>query len=196
MKKGFTLVELLAAIVILAIILVIAVPKVIEVIRQTKYGSMQSSVKLIARGAENKRLQDTAFGETSPITCEAISEYSEDDYGPCSISFNNNIATVTLVGKGKFEGITCVGTKDAVMCSNSVSEWVYALDKITSPNDGVEDYNALNSDTFIRYPKNVTTYENTLGIAICIVLSNNLNCFTSNYNVEKSHMISAFNNNL
>ena len=46
--RGFTLVELLAVIVILAVILVIAVPKVSEVINSSKKASFESSAKTIA----------------------------------------------------------------------------------------------------------------------------------------------------
>ena len=47
-KRGFTLVELLAVIVILAVILVIAVPRIMSVIKDAKLGSIESTAKLIA----------------------------------------------------------------------------------------------------------------------------------------------------
>ena len=46
--KGFTLVELLAVIVILAIILVIAVPKIMNTIKDTTKASFESSAKMVA----------------------------------------------------------------------------------------------------------------------------------------------------
>ena len=46
--SGFTLVELLAVIVILAIILVIAVPKITDTIKNSKKASFESSAKTIA----------------------------------------------------------------------------------------------------------------------------------------------------
>ena len=46
-KKGFTLVELLAVIVILAVILVIAVPRISDVIKNSKKASFESSAKTI-----------------------------------------------------------------------------------------------------------------------------------------------------
>ena len=54
-KFGFTLVELLAVIVILAIILVIAVPKVMNVIEDAKKATLESTAKMIASAAEKKR---------------------------------------------------------------------------------------------------------------------------------------------
>ena len=53
--KGFTLVELLAVIVILAIILVIAVPKIMSVIEDAKKATLESTVKMIATEAEKAK---------------------------------------------------------------------------------------------------------------------------------------------
>ena len=51
-KDGFTLVELLAVIVILAVILVIAVPQIMSTITESRKGALASSAKLIASSAE------------------------------------------------------------------------------------------------------------------------------------------------
>ena len=55
MKNGFTLVELLAVIVILAIVLVIAVPKVMSVIEDAKKATLESTAKMIASGVEKAK---------------------------------------------------------------------------------------------------------------------------------------------
>ena len=52
MKKGFTLIELLAVIVILAIIALIATPIVIDIINDTKLGSVKSSMNNIEKAVE------------------------------------------------------------------------------------------------------------------------------------------------
>ena len=57
-KNGFTLVELLAVIVILAIILVIAVPKITDTIKNSKMASFESSAKTIAAQAEKKKMEN------------------------------------------------------------------------------------------------------------------------------------------
>ena len=46
-EKGFTLIELLAVIVILAILMVIAVPKILNVIENTRKSAAESSIKLV-----------------------------------------------------------------------------------------------------------------------------------------------------
>ena len=46
-EKGFTLIELLAVIVILAILMVIAVPKILNVIDNSRKSAAESSIKLV-----------------------------------------------------------------------------------------------------------------------------------------------------
>ena len=112
-KNGFTLVELLAVIVILAIILVIAVPKITDTIKNSKIASFESSVKTIAAQAEKKKMENEILEDAGSINCSDVVKLNDTDYGNCSISFDGNTAKVTLVGKGKFEGLSVInGTKE------------------------------------------------------------------------------------
>ena len=121
-KKAFTLVELLAVIVILAVILVIALPQVLDVIDTTKVGSLESSAKIIADAAEKKYAEYLALGkDISSINCNEITKLNSEDYGTCTISFDSNgKATVSIKGKddGKFDGLKCEGTKDNMICGD------------------------------------------------------------------------------
>ena len=111
-KTGFTLVELLAVIVILAIILVIAVPKVMSVIEDSKKATLESTAKMIASQAEKQKVQNTVLGNDKKITCKDITNINDVDYADCDIVFDNNTAKVTITGGGKFEGLNiCDGTK-------------------------------------------------------------------------------------
>ena len=111
--RGFTLVELLAVIVILAIILVIAVPKITDTIKNSKKASFESSAKTIAAQAEKKKMEKEILEDTGSISCSDIVKLNDTDYGNCSITFDGNTAKVSLVGKGKFEGLSVInGTKD------------------------------------------------------------------------------------
>ena len=115
MKKenGFTLVELLAVIVILAIILVIAVPKITDTIKNSKIASFESSAKTIAAQAEKKKMENEILEDAGSINCSDVVKLNDTDYGNCSISFDGNTAKVTLVGNGKFEGLLVInGTKE------------------------------------------------------------------------------------
>ena len=116
-KKGFTLVELLAVIVILAVILVIAVPQIMSVIESARKGSIESTAKLIAEGAEREYTNRKILGKDTNIECSDVSSMNSNDYGTCVISFDNRgKATVSITGKGKFEGYTCNGNSINMEC--------------------------------------------------------------------------------
>ena len=116
-KKGFTLVELLAVIVILAVILVIAVPQIMSVIESARKGSIESTAKLIAEGAEREYTNRKILGKDTNIECSDVSSMNSNDYGTCVITFDNRgKATVSITGKGKFEGYTCNGNSTNMEC--------------------------------------------------------------------------------
>ena len=116
-KKGFTLVELLAVIVILAVILVIAVPQIMSVIESAIKGSIESTAKLIAEGAEREYTNRKILGKDTNIECSDVSSMNSNDYGTCVITFDNTgKATVKVTGKGKFEGYTCNGNSTNMEC--------------------------------------------------------------------------------
>lgn len=121
-RNGFTLVELLAVIVILAIILVIAVPQIMNTIESSREGSIESSTMLIASSAERDYLaKQVTEGtvDTSAITCASVATVSSGDYGDCSIAWSEGTATVTLAGAGKFDGYSCTGTSTSATCTKN-----------------------------------------------------------------------------
>ena len=78
-KNAFTLVELLAVIVILAVILVIAVPQIMNTINDSKKGTLKSTALLIAKTAEKVKVQNEVLDNTKPIKCKDIVKLNEDD---------------------------------------------------------------------------------------------------------------------
>ena len=117
--KGFTLVELLAVIVILATILVIAMPKISDVIKNSKKSSLETTAKLIASQAEKKYTENQVLDNSSTIKCSDVAKISSSDYESCNITFDSKgNAKVSIVGKGKFEGLQVVdGTKNSAKAS-------------------------------------------------------------------------------
>ena len=118
-KKGFTLVELLAVIVILAVILIIAMPKISDVIKNSKEASLETTAKLIASQAEKKYTENQILDGSCTIKCSDVAKISNADYESCNITFDSKgNAKVTIVGKGKFDGLQVVdGTKDSAKAS-------------------------------------------------------------------------------
>ena len=106
-KKGFTLVELLAVIVILAVILIIAVPRISEVINNSKKASFEATAKTIASQAEKKYMENEVLGNTGSLECSDVVKINSSDYASCTITFDESgNALVTLNGSGKFAGLT------------------------------------------------------------------------------------------
>jgi len=114
--KGFTLVELLAVIVILAIILVIAVPKIMNTIKDATKASLESSAKMVAAQVENQYTVAQTLGKDFGDTGSCMEEWAglnENDYASCTYEITSSgEAKVTLVGKGKFSDLSvCNATR-------------------------------------------------------------------------------------
>ncbi|MDD2469441.1 MAG: prepilin-type N-terminal cleavage/methylation domain-containing protein [Bacilli bacterium] len=90
-KKGFTLVELLAVIVILAIILAIAIPGITGMVDKAKLSALESDAKMLITGLEYQQLQGQ-FG-TAEITVTAPYTLVSNDF----IVLNANSANYVTV---------------------------------------------------------------------------------------------------
>ena len=118
-KNGFTLVELLAVIVIIAVILVIAMPKISEVIKKTRLSSLEATTKMIINSAEKKYTENQVLEQGTNIKCSDVVKLNDTDYGKCKITFDDKgNASVILNGKkdGKFDNLTCSGIKGNITC--------------------------------------------------------------------------------
>ena len=113
-RNAFTLIELLAVIVILAVILVISIPRILDVIETSKKDSFKNAAQLIADSAEKKKVSDKLLGKDEEITCKDVAKINDEDYASCTISFDESgVAKVSIVGRGKFDGLKITnGTKE------------------------------------------------------------------------------------
>ena len=142
-KNAFTLIELLAVIVILAVILVIAIPRILNVIEESKKDSIKSSARMIINSAEKKNMIDKVNGSTEEITCDNSVKLSKEDYESCKITIDEEgKATINLVGKGKFDGYKCIGTNDNLACGQ--------VESITLPLNGKEYIEKLYNNELSR----------------------------------------------
>ena len=138
-RNGFTLVELLAVIVILAIILVIAVPQILKTIDAARLGAFRSTAKLIISQAERQYMVDQALdaqssagtgtgsaktytgvaASTSSNTCGNLTELSANDYSACTVTVTKDgVASLDLTGSGKFAGYSCASAGKSTVDAN------------------------------------------------------------------------------
>ena len=117
-KNAFTLVELLAVIVILAIILVIAVPKILNVIADSTKSSFESSVVMIASSAEKDYQIKKINGGTQASACSDVAKIDSALATACTLTYDsagNATVAISSVASGKFKG--CSGTYASVSTS-------------------------------------------------------------------------------
>ena len=144
-KNAFTLVEILAVIVILGLLLVIVVPKITQTIQNSKKRTLELTARTIAKTAEEKYIENETFGLEEEITCDSIAGISNKDYSSCNISFDEEgNALVTIKGSGQYNGLyICNGTKTNSIatseeCGTSGVKGVNAVSYITELLDKEE----------------------------------------------------------
>ena len=171
-RNAFTLIELLAVIVILAVILVISIPRILDVIETSKKDSFKNSAQLIADTAEKKKVSDKLLGKDEEITCKDVAKINDEDYASCTISFDSEgNAKVSITGKGKFDGLKITnGTKENAEVKEitkpkyGMKATEYITNLLEYDGEGLKKDNT--SDENIRYygsnPNNYVRFNNEL----------------------------------
>ena len=193
-KNAFTLIELLAVIVILAVILVIAIPRILDVIDESKLDSIKSSARMIINSAEKKNMIDKVNGSTEEVTCDNSVKLSKEDYESCKITIDEEgKATIDLVGKGKLDGYKCIGTNDNLNCTKTESlklpanavqyiEYLYSNEETRTSNglkkDNTEDenirYYGSNPNNYVRFNNELWRIIGVFGNNVKLVRSESL----------------------
>lgn len=93
--KGFTLVELLAVIVILAIILLIAVPNVMGIIENAKKDGFCSTSKLAYKSVEYFKLQESDLVNNLSTGESLIITFTNDGAAPTVVNSTDTTTTLT-----------------------------------------------------------------------------------------------------
>lgn len=127
-KKGFTLVELLAVIVILGVLLMIAVPAIQNVIKKSKRNAFESQAKLIIENVETmlsastNKPDKTCYIPTANVKLERGSLNANAKKGYVTVTPNSNSTTgynVTInIGDGTY-AINDQGLSNATATSSA-----------------------------------------------------------------------------
>jgi type IV pilus assembly protein PilA len=141
-KKGFTLVELLAVIVILAIILAIAIPGIAGIINSAKKGAFESDAKMLVTGIEYKTLESSTDPSVTAPTSSATAITNVTDYGADSANYDNvyiiNTNPVTICVE------SAASSKFGAFMATATRATVKYLDTYTPTYASCADYIAAN----------------------------------------------------
>ena len=97
-RKGFTLVELLAVIVILAVLMVIAVPQILNVIESSRERAAKNSLDLLKRGIQTQ-IASSEITNSNPFTKDGDDCYTFDFDNK-----NSNYQNLNVKNKEQFTG--------------------------------------------------------------------------------------------
>lgn len=113
MKKGFTLVELLAVIVILAVILAIAIPAITGLINNVTINAFETDAKMVLKAINYKMLTDGNYDIEQINRDTMLSDFniSNNNYDNLYVvSDENEKLYIFIEGKGKWEGLVACGS--------------------------------------------------------------------------------------
>ena len=123
-NKGFTLVELLTVIVILAIILAIAVPGISKILEGSKKSAFEADAKMLITGIDYKNLE-ASFGEGDPIKeGDTLTDTQIEDLGGT---------------KTNYKTVKVVSLSPVTICVETLSNSKFGEQKAVVTKSGIDD---------------------------------------------------------
>ena len=157
MKKGFTLVELLAVIVILAVILIIAIPHVLKVIEQSRINAFESDAKMILNAIRMKKTSNIDFNYTviDETNIKELLNINDVNYKSITITQKDEDPYIIIVGKNKWANLVVSGTTNNIFIHQDLVLWLDASNTASYPKSGSTWYDISgneNSGVFVNNP--------------------------------------------
>jgi prepilin-type N-terminal cleavage/methylation domain-containing protein len=130
-RKGFTLIEILAVVVVLAILLAIAIPLIVGIFERAARDAFLSDARLVLKAIHNERAKKETFdvGTINKDTISSILQLSNENYQSVR-AFNLSGKTyIEIYGQNKWQGLTACGTYPEMIIGNH--EQCHLLAKVT-----------------------------------------------------------------
>jgi prepilin-type N-terminal cleavage/methylation domain-containing protein len=111
-RNAFTLIELIAVIVILGIILAIAIPTITGVIKSSAKRAFESDAKMVLKGIDYKRLENETFDPTiiDKSNIYELLGIADSNYKDVMITLEDDTPIISIIGNDKWDGFIACGT--------------------------------------------------------------------------------------
>jgi len=116
-SKGFTLVELLAVIVILAVIIAITVPAISNIITNARKSSFKESAQFIFKSLGVAEINDSSFDPASvdETNIETKLGINGNNYNSVAVSSDSTNVYIEVTGKNQWSDYKACGTKENIL---------------------------------------------------------------------------------
>lgn len=121
MKKGFTLVEVLAVIAILGLVVAISIPKVISTMNDSNKKAFKVDAQLVLKTIDLKLAQGLDYDITTldETTIKSVFGINNKNYKALTISYLDDLPYLSIEGKNAWEGLVAYGTQDEMTVSDA-----------------------------------------------------------------------------
>ena len=159
-EKGFTLIELLAVIVILAILMVIAVPKILNVIENSRKSAAESSIKLVKDAIKTQVTSESIMGTNFTSDESGCYTFNFDDQTSgnakeLQLKNKENITGTIKYCNGKFSddtlvfnGVEIKEENKKVVCKRASNDTLHTDGTHTFGNKNVIERTLKSGDAF------------------------------------------------
>ena len=151
-EKGFTLIKLLAVIVILAILMVIAVPKILNVIENSRKSAAESSIKLVKDAIKTQVTSGSIMGTSFTSNDDGCYTFNFDDQTSgnakkLQLKNKENITGTIKYCNGKFSDDTLVfNGQKIIVCKRATT--LHTDKTYTFGNKNVTERTLKSGDAF------------------------------------------------
>lgn len=117
MKKGFTLVEILAVIAVLGLVIAISIPKVVSTIKDSNKKAFRIDAQLVLKTIDLKLAQGLEYDITTldVETIKSVFGINNKNFKTLSVTIENGIPYISIEGKNEWEGFLAFGSEDDVV---------------------------------------------------------------------------------
>lgn len=141
-KKAFTLIELLAVIIVLGVVLAIAVPNVTKLYESSQISLFETNANHILELLDKQMLEDRSFDPTIINESNIYNQLGIDvsNYKQIKVTKKNGNLMLSIVGKNKWANLSAYGSRGEVWAQKGAVVWLDATNSLSYNGTGTTWY--------------------------------------------------------